>query len=529
MNPKFDPITGQLITEENNANPVGFDPITGQPFNGTSLFNAGGFDPMTGSAVTGGNMSQDNTIRFDPITGQLISESNYQYGNTASFDPLTGQPNGGNQKGFKLPKDKIKMKLGLPIIIGVAAIAVVGIIVAILIFSGAFLSKQNKVLIAAANTFKDSTALTETLEGLGILASDSFTLSGKIEVEGEGFQGSFASKDGEMQLSGKVDISGAPEIEGVIGVDSKAVRARIDGFTDYMFVYNYTGKNSGYLMELAEDYGYEDEIEMLNSGLKNLTTKKNRDEIVKELGKVCLKEFNKWEIQKASKEEFEVNGKDRKCKGYTLTITEDNMLDFIGAVSKVIEKEVEIDEIEHALSELEYEFEDMPDIEATFYIYDNMLAAIILEVDKEEIEVLFQGGEARWQNTVVKYEKFKVLEIEGKTTGSVEKYTVRFAEDYDIDIEYNKKSGALEVEASEEYRGNTSVYTFAANVKGNADQLTVVLDSYKENKDKIDLDMEFTLQKGAKFNKISGKEFDLGNADEDDFEDLIDDVMDYMY
>ena len=53
------------------------------------------------------------------------------------------------------------------------------------------------------------------------------------------------------------------------------------------------------------------------------------------------KDLNK--ANKAKKDEFEVDGKDRNCAGYTLTIDEDNLQDMVDAILKTME---EYDEFE---------------------------------------------------------------------------------------------------------------------------------------------------------------------------------------
>ena len=65
-----------------------------------------------------------------------------------------------------------------------------------------------------------------------------------------------------------------------------------------------------------------------------------------------------------------------------------------------------------------------------------------------------------------------------------------------------------------------------ANLKGNKNKLTFVLDSIEVSGYSIDCSGEIVLKKGAKIQKISGEEFDLGNADEDEFKDLMQDLND---
>jgi len=48
------------------------------------------------------------------------------------------------------------------------------------------------------------------------------------------------------------------------------------------------------------------------------------------------------------------------------------------------------------------------------------------------------------------------------------------------------------------------------------------------NIDNMSADFAFSCKKGAKIEKLSGERFDLGNADEDDLEELVEDLQDEL-
>lgn len=530
MNEQFDPITGQPITDNSGQMTVGFDPMTGEligavdspsqsggsfdPMTGMPLggTQGGGFDPMTGQPIGG---AQGQPGGFDPMTGMPLGGAQ-----GSGFDPMTGKPLTGKQKAPKMKGAGGKNNLLIPGIIG--AVAVVAIAVIMLVTSGAFLSKQNKILLATANTFKDSSKLTKVFEGLGLLASDSFTITANVEADGDSVNSSFAYKGGEMQLSASVDVSGIPELRGAVIVDSKQVRAKVDG-VDYALVYSYTEKNDGYLVE---EIG-EENIEIVNEVLSSLTSKKQKNDIGKDIAKAALAEFNDWKFEKVSKKQFKIDGKERKCVGYTTTVAEDDVLALMEAVYKVVEENMDIEELEDAYSDLEEEFEDMPDMDVTVYVYDKMLAAILLEVDGEEMEILFKGGDTRWQNLKVEIEGEEILTLKGKTADSVEKYALEVGGAEVLNVEYNPKTSEFEMEAGR-YMFGTAV-ALKANVQGNANKLTIDLKRLEVGGDSGDVDLQIELKSGAKIGNISGKEFDLGNADEDDFEDLAEEFEDMFF
>ena len=181
-----------------------------------------------------------------------------------------------------------------------------------------------------------------------------------------------------------------------------------------------------------------------------------------------------------------------------------------------------LDAYEDAMSDA---FHGMPDVEVTVYIYKDMLAAVILDVDGDEIEIFFEGGEYRTQNVIVDADGHTIFEIIGETDGSVEEYEFELAGRKIFSVEYDEKSGELVME--ENYTGlNISV---EATLTGKANELSFVLESFDMDYYDIDCDFQIILQKGASMQNIKGEEFDLGAADEDDMEDLLEDLMDVLY
>ena len=438
-------------------------------------------------------------MQFDPMTGQPVT------GQPVTGQPITGQPVTG--------KGKMSKKL----LIAGAAVVAVGIGVVAGVSSGAFLSKPNKVLLATANTFKDTTDLTEAFDAMELLTTDSYTISVNGEIANNAIEATLASKKSKKQLSGKIDISGMPEIEGIIGVDSKELRAKTDYTGDTVFVYSYTKENDGYLLDNMD----EEDIEMFNELLESLTSSKKQNDIQEDLSKAILKEFRDWKFEKVSKEEFEIDDKDRKCKGYQTTLTEDDMLDLVDASYSVLCETMDEDVLDLYYKNLTSAFKNMEDLDVTFYIYKNKLAAIVLEDDRYEYEIQFCGGEARWQNIVVKANHETILQLNGEVNGSTEEYELEIADSEVGSLAYNKKSGELQLEV-----GAGQAISLDANLKGNKNKLALTVESLEIAGSDIDCSGELVIKKGAKMQKISGEEFDLGNADEDEFRDMMQDLND---
>ena len=377
-----------------------------------------------------------------------------------------------------------------------------------------------KILKAVANTFSEETKLTKACSAFQLIGKDAYTMNVVADIEGQEVEATLAAKNNKMQLSASVDISGLPDIEGVIGLDSKELRAKLDGL-DTVMVYKFTEENDGELIEQTDEAA----IEMINETLVMLTSDNTQSDVTKKVSSAVLKVFNEWEIENAEKDTFEVDGKKRNCKGYTFTIEEDNMEDMSDAILEALDGEINedlLDAYEDAMSDA---FHGMPDVEVTVYIYKDMLAAVILDVDGDEIEIFFEGGEYRTQNVIVDADGHTIFEIIGETDGSVEEYEFELAGRKIFSVEYDEKSGELVME--ENYTGlNISV---EATLTGKANELSFVLESFDMDYYDIDCDFQIILQKGASMQNIKGEEFDLGAADEDDMEDLLEDLMDVLY
>ena len=534
----FDPMTGQPIIEKEETvqeNVVSYNPMTGQP----NVENAEvaqektvSYDPMTGQPIVEKAAPvQEKIVGYDPMTGQpIVEKAAPVQEKIVGYDPMTGapitegsatstmfnQPVMNNQK----PASKAKGLGGAAKVL--LAIAAVVVLVLVAVFSGVFTSSHTKVFVAVGKTFMDESKLSKACQGLGVLAEDSYTISALVEVEGQEIEGSFAKKKNEMQLTGKADIQGIPEIEGTIGIDSKKVSAKVDLFDDTLFVYEFKNekKNDGYIMEEMPD----EAVELINTALTTLTTKGKDEKIAKDLLKAILKEYKEWDIEKAKKDKFEVDGKDRNCSGYTLTIKDDNLQDMVDAVIDVMK---DYDEFDVLLDELDDEYKDMfkgmPKVEVTFYIYKNMLAALVIEVEENEAEILFEGGKFRTQNIVLKADGEKVAEIKGKTKGSVESYEIESMGMPLGSLEYDSKSGDLEFEFSNGY----DKISAEANIKGNKNEFEFSMDMKEFG---VDGDVKVSLKKGAKIKKLSAeKKFNIGTADEDEVEELAEDFMKELY
>ena len=533
---RIDPITGEIINDEHenekqeliNAEDVsqvsgGFDPMTGEPIEEVQQNQvSGGFDPMTGEPI---EEAQQNQVSggFDPMTGEPIEEAQ-QNQVSGGFDPMTGKP-------LKAAKPA-KKKMLIPIV----AVIAVAAIVALVINSGLFLGPFGKIQKAVVRTLKEKPHIVEDLQGLEMLTKDEFTLTAKATMGDESVEAEFRSKAEEKQIYGELNMDGFDELSILAGIDKSKVKILIPEVDKRVFVYDSKGKNNGYIVEEKE----EDDIDALNAIIESINSGDyNQKKFNKEIINVIEKEFESLTYEKAKKAKYRVDGDKRKCSGYKTELTEDNMVNIIDGVEKVYKKyyseemleilEEQGESIEDMFEEMRADVKDMEDIELSFYIYKNKIACIKMEYTETDnvIEIAFQGGDYRLQNIKMTTESEwgeRTFEIKGSVSGSKEK--LKFIEngnkDGALEIEYDYKSGNFSIQ-----RDSYKNIDIEGNLKPSKSKLVVTIDWFSYGNTSLSgAKLELTLSKHAKMSKYKGKEFDLGNASEDEWEDMKEDFED---
>ena len=501
----FDPMTGEPI-EEKEGSSLQFDPMTGEPIGQTITpepeQNIGGFDPMTGEPIGQTSAPNQNMGGFNPMTGEPIVSQE-------------AQTSSGKKNKF-------------PVVIGVvAAIAVAAVLICVVISSGLFAGKAGKVTVAIKNTFKKTPHFVEVLEPLNILGKDKYTISASGEIDSIKMNGEVRISNKEKQVSIKLDYDDYPSLEVLGSLDSKAVKVEIPVLSKNVFVYNYKGKNTGYLMDALS----EDDVDIMNALLENVADGNAvTEKTYKDLQKVLKKEIKALKFTSAEKEEYTVNDKDVTCKGYTATITADNVISVVNGLEDVINdnlvSEFDTDELAEAFEDIRESAEYMEDIEVTFYIYKNKLAAVKMDSEEmnDEVELCFEGGDYRMQNMTLKTGSYKI-QLKGEDSGSKEEFTLKTRHGNKSQelgsLEYNYENGKFSFELDDvSVSGKLTKAGSSVTLKINE------INSYYKN---LSPDVQITFSEGAKMQKFSGKEFDLGNADEDDFMDLAEDIEDEMY
>ncbi len=458
--------------------------------------------------------------KFDPMTGELIQNNSNEA--TNNFDPMTGQPiNNGASNNAQPPVKKAFPKWAMVVIPVVAVV----LIVVLLVVGGVFRSDAAKVLLATANTFSEQPMFFEDLKLADITKwaeEKKVTTNVVMDGMGQSIDVSFGINPSEVRIFGSLEGDSMPETDFVIAYTKNDIKAQLPALCDELFIYNYNEMPSGDLFEEMD----EEDIEMMNEALASYWTADNT-KLQKRVEKALTKALGEIEIEKIDSKQFKIDDKKRKCDGYGVVLTEDFFLDLLDEVEDIFEEECEeavYELTEEAFDSLRDTFREFPEAEVEVYIYKNKLACVslVMEDIDAEMELLFKGGEFRAQNMELTiddgYDTYSV-ELEGKTDGKKEEYELS-AEGMDIFVfEYDRKDGDFVIESEEldiEFEGNLvserNAVTLSFEVEG--------------------VDLAVTISKGVDFEKLSGEEFDIGEASQDDFMDLVEEneeLMELMY
>lgn len=537
---KFDPMTGNPI--EDKEEEISFDPMTGEPITRQPVQAQeepiAGFDPMTGEPITGSPntrqpVQEEPIVGFDPMTGEPIK------GKPITGSPITGKPFTGSPIASSSNAVK-KTEIGkLPIIIGAAVLGVAAVagIIFVLISSGLLMGKSGRVMLAAANTVKKTPHFVQALKTIETVSKGKYTVAFSGDVQGVNFEGEFRNGGKEKQLSGQVGLKGE-KLDVLAGIDSKKVKVQVPALSKYAFTYKYADKsaNTGYIMENIGD----DEIDAINSALKALAKETDVKKVSSQSTKAFIGELKSIKFSSADREEYTVDEKDVSCKGYKAVITSKNLISIVDRLEDIVKKELDnlndsdmpvMDNISDGFEAIRKSLDDVDDIDVTFYLYKNKLAAVVLESDEfnDKVEVCFEGGAYRMQNITLKCGGIRI-KLSGEESDKKEKFTLKAKYSTNSDyynlasLDYNYESGKFDATVGAAL--GMGVEALSGKLISSGSEVSLKISEIKAGGYSVSPNINLTVKKGAKMEKFSGKEFDIGKADEDDIEDVKDDIID---
>ena len=429
-----------------------------------------------------------------------------------SFDVNTGEQQLSEEELLteKTPKKKKKV---VGIIIAAVIIAIAA--VAIFLFSNA----KGKIPRAVIKTFGDiekQNKLIGAFDVSDLVADKKYTVLldvntalydyGDISVTS-----SLAVNKDVVEASGDIDISYIPTVEYCIQLDENELRASCPMLPDKQFTYCYTQKNKGYFDEFISTDYISDGIKKLYSAIFD---EKDAFSISNSVSKF-VEEYEKIDFDKISDSEYTVNGKEVNCTGYRATLNKrlvrQMFSSFILGLSTATDalSDEGMDELNDVLS-------DISGMDMTIYLYDDEIAAIIVEPDGTDdvYEICFEGGDYRLQNMAFYTNGKLIMRVDGSIEDDVETAAISFGEDTAVEYKYNYKEGDLEVAIDDE--------TYTAKLLRDERKFSFELD-YIDFEDSF-LGLSLAITPGAKLTEMSGEEIDLGNASEEEITQIIDEI-----
>jgi hypothetical protein len=291
------------------------------------------------------------------------------------------------------------------------------VVLAIVLFAGIkngfFLRKSDKILYAMYQTVKDQPQVADGLTG------EDYTISIEGQWKKQKIQAEYASDSAQKQLRGTLDLDKLQDLEFVMVLNEKELKAQFPSLSSKVFTYDYnSNKQSGYI---AKKIGSQN-LERFNTVLTGLYGGKEQKEIGKDILKEARKEFNKIKINKIEKQEFEIDGQKKDCVGYQFVISSDNVQNVLDAAEKAAKKKygdgtkISEDPAGKIFMAVYDKVSAAGELECKVYLFRNKLAAIAVnyEIDgnKQNMEILFSGGDFRMQNMKITY-------LKGEETHSV--------------------------------------------------------------------------------------------------------------
>lgn len=375
------------------------------------------------------------------------------------------------------------------------------------------------------NTFKEKSQMVEAIEQIGILLEDTYTVNMEMDVEGEVLEVQYVTQKGDKQAFGKVDMDEIPELEFLVGITSSEVKAQVPNFFDYVFTYDYKNPKKGYITEEID----EEIIDAVDEACKLIYSPDTQSDFVDKISKDILKELKDLEFETVDKKKYDINGKKRDCGGYKVELTDKFFVNIFDIVKEYIDSEYgdQIDEldvygsVDEAFEEIRDELKYIEDMEITFYLYKNKVACLAIEMYDEVLEIMIKDCEKGMYDIEVCLEDDTILEIDGSVKDSVEKYEVEMEYGSPISVTYNTKSGDYEVESS--------YLCVEGNMKKTSKGVSFSIEELEQYGYSYDMAINFLVEKDAKMKKFSGKEFDIGNASEDDFEEIEEEIYSVLY
>ena len=458
-----------------------------------------GYDPYTGQPVYQNVGYQQN--EYNQNAGYQQNEYNqnagYQqngYNQNTGYQQNGYNPNMGYQQNGAVPAAP-KKKGGAKVLIGVgAAVAVVAVGAVGVFAASSVLGKGNvKPEDAFVNTFENAknessynnifgvSDMFKECKDKGFETETSITVD---QVDGEKVPGSLTinlatkadNKNSAFDIVGSGKMSGISVDDCEFYMDRDQALVNIPILYDKAFSIDYSGDFAQKLedSDLISYSGMTDsdieEIALVVKAFQELADASAKGDVsnTDELKQVRKDFFANVEMEKTDAKKVTIDGKEKKCKGYTLTITEDDVVGVIEALQDIAENNnslfsedlmeqfaeygIDLSSDTSSYDEMITAIEGMDDIEANVYIYKGQVAAIDTESDDFTFSYVTEGGNNYLENMECKMKvDGEKITFTRETTDDKAAYDTKYTVSADgekitFSSSYDKKSQEFKVE-----------------------------------------------------------------------------------
>ena len=416
------------------------------------------------------------------------------------------------------PPEEKKGKAAKIAIIATTAIVLIIVAAFLLIKSGLFLGNQGKVEKAMNNTLK-SGRLAKSFDGIPVLKNNKYTAT--LDFVVDQISMNFTAKKTKKKQAASFTMD--------MGVSKIGMDARADGsefsldipVLDILFVYDYKKENSAYFQELLDEAGIDID-ELLES------VDSSEASIDKELLEVIKKEEKNLEFVEIDKKEFEVNGKKVSCDGYSVTIKKETIKNVYDAIMKSYQKDLGMDAYQDEFMDSTYDLEEInSDVIMDFYIYDNNIAAVVMNVvDNDVFTLELKGGEYPTQNMMFSSSNEGLLfEVKGETTGSKEVTELIADNETLLKLDYDNDLGDFELVTYDSY----SDMLVKGSIKSTKKEFSITIDELIYDDENIFYG-NFKVIEGAKIEDLdtTSEKFDLNKLEESDIQAISEKLMNFF-
>lgn len=342
-----------------------------------------------------------------------------------------------------------------------------------------------------------------------------------------------------------VGFYGISMIQASLYGDDEEVRMGFPDLTDYVLYIDRENLNENiedFIDEFDLDEDMADYLRQLNEESQN----EELEQAYKQLGTEILKIFSKIKTDKTDAKDLMVNGSEKSCKGYLMTITGTDYYNCVLACKELYDEneafriyidgvaqngDYEPEDVEDAFEELLDECLEMDDVEVYFYLYDGVLAQVSWEMEDASFEWNIYGGNFPLERTELifsnDFEEF-VISRDGSMEGTEYQAEYRISVD-DVDevvfeAAFDKDTGDFSCYFEMSYLLDMSLEGYIDKTMPGSEYVINIDGLYYEDQMLLDGDITVSNECGE-IEVPEGELFNVLKMTEEDWEEFVDDLL----